>query len=466
VTYTEHLIRRWNPPPGWPANPPDDISIPPHGCPSAPPDWQFWVVEVAPATREANDMNLAGPIVAAAAGCVLAVSPLLSWARIVLIGDLNAFQLLQLGNESTTPAWIVVLVGLAAAILSLTTRRRVGGQVAVLLIGLIAAALFVAFAVYWFDQLTGLGYVVTSGPGPVVAVVGSLGIVIGGVVGVLTSRRLTRPATTRTRTIGTGVGVQAASGMSAGPSGQRQTQPAGMAATVVPTERPIPTTPATVESTSVEQLSVPTETEATATRRVEEGRHSTGKGNRRKLVWTAAVIAAVIALTTIGVWQMRRQHNGIPAGMTRINFNVQGCEGCQIVPSMRGKTVIGTVKDGKASVLVPTKQTFSMYFAISPVDLEWGAQPVIVLNHDGATGGAAPSPGENAYVCWAGTTLSTVSINVVAHETASADPNGKAGHWVAAYATPTLATTRDMTTVDSAGGSAEQGPICLPRLQQ
>lgn len=112
--------------------------------------------------------------------------------------------------------------------------------------------------------------------------------------------------------------------------------------------------------------------------------------------------------------------------MTTITMSVTGCEGCVIVPATTpaGATDIYNgprtkVRNGVATIVVPTAQTAGMYFGIEP---SWksmiNAQPLIVFQYKGAAGGGTVTRAEamsykKASACWAGTTNSSTSLEVV-----------------------------------------------------
>jgi len=112
-------------------------------------------------------------------GVTLAVSPFLTWVKVVLIGNLNLFQLLQAsGHHSGDLAWGAVLAGGAVALDAWIVRAKprtvgvmVGGSA-----GVVAVIEFVHL-VHDVRQLDGL---VTTSYGPWLAVLGCATMVVGG----------------------------------------------------------------------------------------------------------------------------------------------------------------------------------------------------------------------------------------------------------------------------------------------
>lgn len=110
---------------------------------------------------------------------------------------------------------------------------------------------------------------------------------------------------------------------------------------------------------------------------------------------------------------------------TTITMNVTGCEGCTIIPATTpaDSTEIYNgprtkVKNGGATIVVPTAMTSGMYFAI---DAAWkseiNAEPLIVFQYKGAAEGERITRAEaltykKASPCWSGTSASSADINV------------------------------------------------------
>jgi hypothetical protein len=110
----------------------------------------------------------------------LAISPLLSWVNVVLLGSLNLFQLSQAAGHSRGLAWSAVLVGGASALgawtASTRSRLRLIGAVVGLGAGLVAVLALVNM-VHDVRQAHGLARV---SYGPWVAIFGCVAMVVGG----------------------------------------------------------------------------------------------------------------------------------------------------------------------------------------------------------------------------------------------------------------------------------------------
>lgn len=111
---------------------------------------------------------------------------------------------------------------------------------------------------------------------------------------------------------------------------------------------------------------------------------------------------------------------------TTITMTVTGCEGCTIVPATTPADSTETyngprvkVKNGVATIVVPTAMTSGMYFG---VEAAWksdiNAQPLIVFQYKGAPVGGSPTKADvmsykKASPCWSGTSSSTAAIAVM-----------------------------------------------------
>ena len=122
-----------------------------------------------------------GQIVIALGGVTLAVSPFLTWAKVVLIGDLNLFQLLQAsGHNGSGLAWGAVLAGGAVAlnVLTLGAKPRTVG----VMVGGTAGVIAVIEFVHLFHDIRQLDGLVTTSYGPWIAVIGCAMMVVGGLL--------------------------------------------------------------------------------------------------------------------------------------------------------------------------------------------------------------------------------------------------------------------------------------------
>jgi hypothetical protein len=114
----------------------------------------------------------------------LALSPFLTWIRVVLFGSLNLFDLASLnGNDATWFPVTIILSGIAIAVSSLTRSR--GAYIFTLVVGLLGGflgLLVVIGLVNDVDQGEGLAAV---GVGPFVGLLALLTIVIASIVGLV-----------------------------------------------------------------------------------------------------------------------------------------------------------------------------------------------------------------------------------------------------------------------------------------
>jgi hypothetical protein len=114
----------------------------------------------------------------------LALSPFLTWIRVVLFGSLNLFDLASLnGNDATWFPVTIIVSGIAIAVSSLTRSR--GAYIFTLVVGLLGGflgLLVVIGLVNDVDQGEGLAAV---GVGPFVGLLALLTIVIASIVGLV-----------------------------------------------------------------------------------------------------------------------------------------------------------------------------------------------------------------------------------------------------------------------------------------
>ncbi len=114
-----------------------------------------------------------------------------------------------------------------------------------------------------------------------------------------------------------------------------------------------------------------------------------------------------------------------PAPTTTITFRVSNCEGC----TLQGTTVTSTtgpaydgpkakIKNGAASMVVPTAQTRGMTFWLDPVkDAGLDARPLVAFQYDRAAAGTpvVATKARNAKYarpCWSGTTEATARLSI------------------------------------------------------
>lgn len=110
--------------------------------------------------------------------------------------------------------------------------------------------------------------------------------------------------------------------------------------------------------------------------------------------------------------------------MTTLTLRVSGCDGCTIsawtptVSSTGGPTVTARVKDGVATMQIPTAQTTGTSFQIDPVkDPDMDAVTLIVFQYRGVEPGVRVTKAQaktyrRGSACWAGTTGTTAQLRV------------------------------------------------------
>jgi len=110
--------------------------------------------------------------------------------------------------------------------------------------------------------------------------------------------------------------------------------------------------------------------------------------------------------------------------MTTLTLKVTGCDGCTIsawTPTLSpdgGPTVKAKVKDGIATMQIPTSQTTGTSFQIDPVqDPNMDAVTLIVFQYKGAEPGVRVTKAQaktyrKGSACWAGTTETTAQVRV------------------------------------------------------
>lgn len=125
-------------------------------------------------------------------GLALAISPFLTWVKVILLGNLSLFQLFEAAGRSNGWAWAAVLAGLAAAFLAFKyqdpiTVRRVG-----LAIGLLGGFFATYALVDLRNDLRDAHGLAAIGIGPYIAVGGCVAMVVGAVMAKSTSRPVRR----------------------------------------------------------------------------------------------------------------------------------------------------------------------------------------------------------------------------------------------------------------------------------
>ncbi len=114
-----------------------------------------------------------------AGGIALAVSPLLPWVDVVLLGNLNLFQLLNLDGRSKALAWLVLLAGVAAGGVAFRARQVGTVRVAALAIALIGGLVVSVKLSTLHREVSNAHEFAAVGIGPYVALAGCLAMVVG-----------------------------------------------------------------------------------------------------------------------------------------------------------------------------------------------------------------------------------------------------------------------------------------------
>lgn len=115
-------------------------------------------------------------------GAALAISPFLTWVKVVLLGDLTLFQLFDAAGRSRRWAWGAVAAGGTAAYVGYQERSIAVRFITAIAVGVIGG-------VYAVIALTGLRHDIQEahglaavGIGPYVAIGGCIALVVGAVM--------------------------------------------------------------------------------------------------------------------------------------------------------------------------------------------------------------------------------------------------------------------------------------------
>ncbi len=138
-----------------------------------------------------------------------------------------------------------------------------------------------------------------------------------------------------------------------------------------------------------------------------------------------AALALAVPATAMAAPVPTAAPSATPGPTTTITMNVRGCEGCVIQANQfvddrttPYQSAEAKVTDGVVTLSVPIANTTGMYFSIQtakPVAID--ALPLITTQVRGHRAGttltrAQQIAGKKASACWAGTTATTVTINV------------------------------------------------------
>lgn len=115
-------------------------------------------------------------------GVAFALSPFLTWVKVVLLGNLSLFQLFTAANESDWLAWAAVLCGGGTAIATLRSKKASTVWRAGLAVGFAGGILAVYALASLRDAVEQTSGLATLGIGPYVSVAGCVAMVVGGLM--------------------------------------------------------------------------------------------------------------------------------------------------------------------------------------------------------------------------------------------------------------------------------------------
>lgn len=148
-----------------------------------------------------------------------------------------------------------------------------------------------------------------------------------------------------------------------------------------------------------------------------------------KRAWAAALAVVVaMSVTSCAQNEPKATQTLVAVSSTVLNINVVGCEGCiiRLANAVQGRqgSVEATVKNGRASIEVPTKSTPGLTFAIGhpqglaingKTSIAVVAYPDIPAGQSLASSAAAAKT--TGSVCWIGTNQATVGLRIVVEVT-------------------------------------------------
>lgn len=135
-------------------------------------------------------------------------------------------------------------------------------------------------------------------------------------------------------------------------------------------------------------------------------------------------VIAVVSSLLVAVGLSIAAPPAMAEDMTTLTLRVSGCDRCTIsawTPTLSpdgGPTVKAKVKDGLATMQIPTSQTTGTSFQVDPVkDPNMDAVTLIVFHYKGAEPGARVTKAQaktyrKGSACWAGTTETTAQFRV------------------------------------------------------
>src|SRR6476659_8692514 len=118
-------------------------------------------------------------VVVACGGAALAISPFLTWVKVILLGDLSLFQLFASAGRSNGLAWGAVLAGAAAAFVAFKERNASIVRGTGLAVGVLGGALAIYALADLRHELRGAQGLAAVGIGPYVSIMGCVAMVVG-----------------------------------------------------------------------------------------------------------------------------------------------------------------------------------------------------------------------------------------------------------------------------------------------
>lgn len=121
-------------------------------------------------------------IIVICGGVALAISPFLTWVKVVLLGNLSLFQLFTATGRSSAWAWVALLTGIAVAVTAFRRESPATIRAVGLGVGVVGGILAIATLESLLHQLRDANGLATAGIGPYVAVAGCIAMVVGGLM--------------------------------------------------------------------------------------------------------------------------------------------------------------------------------------------------------------------------------------------------------------------------------------------
>jgi hypothetical protein len=115
-------------------------------------------------------------------GVAIALSPFLTWIKVVLFGSLSLFQLYEAAGASKALPWATVIAGIGAAAAAFIHRKRQMTFAVGLCVGLIGGALALYALIGLRSEISDADGFAAIGFGPYVAVAGCAAMLVGAVM--------------------------------------------------------------------------------------------------------------------------------------------------------------------------------------------------------------------------------------------------------------------------------------------